>query len=89
MRNRKVIYRETWSADGRYLISAYARYTVETAIEGSYKTVGVVQVFERDPELSGAPEIFLSSSKLNGTGLLDELQNAEWLGQNFVAKFRR
>lgn len=89
MRNRKDIYRETWSADGKYLIRAYARFSIEAAVEGSHKVVGVVQVFEGDPKLSGMPEIFLSSSKLNGTDLLDELQNAEWLGRDFVAKIKR
>lgn len=89
MRNRKDIYRETWSADGRYLIRAYAKFSVETATEGSKKAIGVVQVFEGDPTLSGAPEIFLSSSKLNCIDLLDELQNAEWLGRDFVAKIKR
>jgi len=89
MSNRKDIYRETWSADGRYLIRAYARFSVATAIKGSYKTVGVVQVFEGDPKLSGMSEIFLSSSKLNGIDLLDELQNAEWLGRDFVANIKR
>lgn len=87
--NQNDIYRETWSPDRRFLIRAYARNSVETNVKNVFRTVGVVQVFEGDPKLSGMPEIFLSSSKLNGNDLLDELQNAEWLGRDFVAKIKR
>lgn len=89
MSNRKDIYRKAWSADGRYLIRAHARSSVDTAIKSSYKTVGVMQVFEGDPKISDMSEIFGSPSKLNDIDLLDELQNAEWLGRDFIAKIKR
>jgi hypothetical protein len=86
MNIRTDIFRETWSADGRYLIRAYAKVVADFA-RGS-RAMGVVQVFDGDPSLTGKPDIFLSSSKLHGNDLLDELQNAERIGRDFIADFR-
>ena len=85
MHKRKDILRETWSANGRYLIRAYSK--IADAIHVGYvpHVMGVVQVFDGDPSVNGKPEIFLSCSKLNGFDLLDELQNAERIGRDFIA----
>lgn len=88
MRIRTEIYRETWSSDRRYLIRAYAKLVPGFDAVCDSAAMGVVQVFEGDPAVTGLPEIFLSSSKLNCADLLDELQNAERIGRDFITKTR-
>lgn len=88
MRTRNEIFRETRSADGRYVIRAYARIGDQHTMASVFGVLGVVQVFDGDPSINGRPEIFLSSSKLNSHDLLDELQNAERIGRDFIAGIR-
>lgn len=89
MRTRYEISRDTWSADGRYLIRAYAKIPRIAPLGHMARAIGLVQVFDGDPSLTGNRELFLSASELNSTDLLDELQNAERLGRDFVAKIKR
>ena len=89
MPKQQDIFRETWSADGRYLIRAYARIADATYVGYVSRALGVVQVFDGDPAVNGKAEVFLSSSRLNSYDLLDELQNAESIGRDFIAAMRR
>lgn len=88
MHNRNEILRETRSADGKYFIRAYAKIPRLGLLGHMARAIGLVQVFEGDPSVTGNPEIFLSASRLNGTDLLDELQNAERIGRDYVDSLR-
>lgn len=48
----------------------------------------VVHVFDGDPTVTGKAAIFYSFSELHSYDLLDELQNAERIGREFVDSIR-
>ena len=48
----------------------------------------VVHVFDGNPAVSGAGAIYHAFSELHSSDLLDELQNAERIGRDFVSSMR-
>jgi hypothetical protein len=82
------ISRSVWSSDGRYLVMAHAKFRERLAACGVRVAKAVVHVFEGDPVLTGASAIFYSFSELHSGDLLDELQNAERIGRDFLASTR-
>ena len=85
MSHRKELFRETWSSDRKYLIRAYAKVVAQPGITRVFTAIAFVQVFEGDPKITPPRELFFSASELNAHDLLDELQNAERIGRDFIA----
>lgn len=48
----------------------------------------VVHVFDGDPLITGESAVFYAFSELHSYDLLDELQNAERIGRDFVASIQ-
>jgi hypothetical protein len=78
------ISRSIWSLDGRYLIMAHAKFRERLAACGIFVAKAVVHVFDGDPFITGESAIFYSFSELHSGNLLDELQNAERIGRDFL-----
>jgi len=77
--------RSVWSLDRKYLIVAKAKFRIVGGLPERLIAKAVVHVFEGDPMISGASSIFSSFSDLHSSDLLDEFQNAERIGRDFVA----
>lgn len=88
MHKSKEISRSMWTSDGRYLVMAHAKFRARLAASGIRVAKAVVHVFEGDPVITGASAIFYSFSELHSSDLLDELQNAERIGRDFLASIR-
>jgi hypothetical protein len=85
MHKSNELSRSTWSPDGRYLVVAHAKFR-ELRTDADRKIAkAVVHVFEGDPAITGAPAIYYAFSELHSRDLLDELQNAERIGRDFVS----
>ena len=68
---------------------AHAKYRNLRTRAGIQIAKAVVHVFDGDPVLTGAGAIYYAFSELHSHDLLDELQNAERIGRDFVAKIKR
>jgi hypothetical protein len=79
------ISRSVWSPDGKYLIIAQAKFRIFKGLPEQFIAKAVVHVFKGDPIISGASSIFSGFSNLHSSDLLDELQNAERIGRDFIA----
>ena len=68
---------------------AHAKYRNLRTPAGIQISKAVVHVFDGDPVLTGAGPIYYAFTKLHSHDLLDELQNAERIGRDFVAKIKQ
>jgi hypothetical protein len=84
MHKSKEMSRSNWSRDGRFLIMAHVKYRSLRSAMGIQIAKAVVHVFDGDPAVNGMPAIFYAFSELHSYDLLDELQNAERIGRDFV-----
>jgi hypothetical protein len=84
----KELLRSIWSPDRRYLILAHAKFRNVRGLNDRPIAKAIVIVFEGDPAASDTPAVFSSYSELHSYDLLDELQNAERIGRDFVASIR-
>lgn len=87
MHKSKEISRSMWTSDGRYLVMAH-KFRARLAASGIRVAKAVVHIFEGDPVITGASAIFYAFSELHSSDLLDELQNAERIGRDFLASIR-
>jgi hypothetical protein len=88
MYKSKEISRSVWSSDGNYLVMAHAKFRTTRGITGQLIAKAVVHVYEGDPVITGAASIFFAFSHLHSCDLLDELQNAERIGRDFLTSIR-
>jgi hypothetical protein len=89
MPNKNEISRETWSTDSQYFLRAFAIIAKSVGPAGIPVAKAIVQVFRGHPAVTSASEIFISMSTLGSYDLLDELQNAERIGRDFIASIQR
>jgi hypothetical protein len=80
--------RSIWTPDGKYLVMAHAKFRTVRGPTGQRVAKAVVHVYAGDPLVSGVDWIFSGFSELHSYDLLDELQNAERIGRDFVAALR-
>jgi hypothetical protein len=80
--------RSVWSPDKKYLVMAHARFRTVHGPGGRPIAKAMVHVYQGDPTVTGASSIFSCFSMLHCSDLLDELQNAERLGRDFLASLR-
>jgi hypothetical protein len=80
--------RSVWTTDGKYLVMAHAKFRTVRGLTGQRIAKAVVHVFAGNPVVSGVDAIFSGFSDLHSYDLLDELQNAERIGRDFVAALR-
>lgn len=78
------LLRSIWSLDRRYLVLAHAKFRNVRGPAGQPIAKAVVIVFEGDPAVEGTPVVYSAFSNLHSCDLLDELQNAERIGRDFV-----
>lgn len=88
MRKSEELSRSIWTPNGRYLIMAHAKFRELRTVSGLEIAKAVVHVFDGDPVASGATAIYYAFSELHSSDLLDELQNAERIGRDFVSSIR-
>jgi hypothetical protein len=88
MIKNKEISRTTWSSDGKYQIVAYAKFDPVIGVTTIPTARAVVHVFEGDSMAPSSSSIFASLSDLHCNDLLDELQNAERIGRDFINMMR-
>jgi hypothetical protein len=88
MHKSKELSRSIWSADGKYLMTSHAKFRDTRGLTNRPIAKAVVLVFDGDPLLTGQQPIFSALSDLHSYDLLDELQNAERIGREFVASIR-
>jgi hypothetical protein len=84
MHNSKEMSRSVWTSDGKYLIMAHAKFSSARSVSGAQIAKAVVHVYEGDPVVMKKAAIFEAYSKLHSYDLLDELQNAERMGRDYV-----
>ena len=63
---------------------AHAKFRERMVANGIFIAQAVVHVFDGDPFRTGESAIFYSFSDLHSSDLLDELQNAERIGRDFL-----
>jgi hypothetical protein len=80
--------RSVWSPDKKYLVMAHAKFRTVHGPNERAIAKAVVHVYRGDPIVTGASSIFSCFSMLHSSDLLDELQNAERLGRDFLASLR-
>jgi hypothetical protein len=88
MYKSKELSRSIWSPDGRYLVMAHAKFRNLRTAAGIRIAKAVVHVFDRDPVVAGAAPLYYAFSELHSYDLLDELQNAERIGRDFISSIR-
>jgi hypothetical protein len=88
MYKSKEMSRSVWLLDKKYLVMAHAKFRTVRGLTGQLIAKAVVHVYEGDPVVSGASSIFSGFSDLHSYDLLDELQNAERIGRDFVSSLR-
>jgi hypothetical protein len=88
MHKSKDMSRSIWSSDGKYLMMSHAKFREAKGWMGQPIAKAVIFIFEGDPVITGAPSIFSALSTLHSFDLLDELQNAERIGREFVDSIR-
>lgn len=67
---------------------AHAKFLTSMGVSGQPIAKAVVHVYEGDPLITGATSIFHGFSNLHSYDLLDELQNAERIGRDFLNSIR-
>lgn len=67
---------------------AHAKFRTVRSTLGIQVAKAVVHVFDGDPAVTGMPAVFYAFSQLHSYDLLDELQNAERIGREFVDSIR-
>jgi hypothetical protein len=88
MNESKEMSRSIWSLDGKFLMTSHAKFRETRGLTGQPIAKAVVLVFEGDPLFTGKQPIFSAFSDLHSYDLLDELQNAERIGRDFVSSTR-
>jgi hypothetical protein len=88
MHKSKELSRSIWSSDEKYLMMSHAKFKDARAWNARPIAKAVVLVFEGDPLKTGDLPIFSALSDLHSFDLLDELQNAERIGRDFLTSIR-
>lgn len=88
MAKSREISRSVWTTDGKYLVIAHAKFRTVRGLTGQRIAKAIVHVYASDPVVTGGSTIFSGFSDLHSYDLLDELQNAERIGRDFVASLR-
>lgn len=88
MTDRVKMERDTWSKDGQYLIRATASFLPDVNNRPIDIVTGFVVVFFGNPESTGNPAIFMSSTQSHSNDLLEQLREAEHLGRDYIDSVR-
>ena len=88
MHKSNELSRSVWSTDGRYLMMTHAKFQNSRNASDIQIAKAVVRVYDGDPVVTGKDAIFYSFSELHSYDLLDELQNAERIGREFIDSLR-
>jgi hypothetical protein len=79
------VSRETWSADGKYMVVSLAKHFPNVDHRRFDIVKASVQVFKGDPGLTTKIPIFIGNIDVYSNDMDDQLDEAERLGLSFIA----